>query len=471
MKIINEKIKEKLAKGVMLLTISGALVAKNPVASNNGNTVVYAAETLESKQSKALKNLEKVYKYYSKSYYTEKEYTKLTKYYNKGVKAIKACKTKTSVTETYNEYKELLNSVKPSILVKYQKKMEKSLLKSYKSLIKKNSYSDYNLTELENIKDEGIEKIYASKTKSKSKKAKTSYVKKLKGVTTLLEETRLNIVNYILDNKDLSKTEKQAIIEQINNLEKVEDIVSVGEEYGYSEEEVVIVDETITVEQVEDKIKELCKKYPKYDEEEIRCMVAAANMDYVKDEDILTIFDAKDKEEMEEKAETVRVTMIWIIESYKNYLSNIDGHLNIDYPDTLKTYDLFINPDMKAHAKFMWENTNKKLVAKRNYDLEDYPFEDVMETCHSILYFYNTNSQYTSFCYDETGVIPINDERLNGVGGYIINSLHLETYSINNYYYQSYLPKNSNYDTDIDKYMEKYENCIMNRVNKKIIKK
>ena len=120
---INENIKEIFAKGVTLVKekttkmafgvgLVAVLTVGAPKVVDSGTTVVYAAETtkdaLESSKSKALKNLEKVYKYYSKSYYSTKEYSKLTKYYNKGVKAIKACKDKTSINDTYNEYKELL---------------------------------------------------------------------------------------------------------------------------------------------------------------------------------------------------------------------------------------------------------------------------------------------------------------------------------------------------------------------------
>ena len=82
MGIINENIKEIFAKGVTLVKekttkmvfgvgLVAVLTVGAPKVVDSGTTVVYAAETtkdtLDTKISKALKNLEKVYKYYSKS--------------------------------------------------------------------------------------------------------------------------------------------------------------------------------------------------------------------------------------------------------------------------------------------------------------------------------------------------------------------------------------------------------------------
>ena len=455
MKVINDnKIKESLTKGFVLVTLAGALVTKNPVASNNRNTVVYAAESLDTKISKALKNLEKVYKYYSKSYYSTKEYSKLTKYYNKGVKAINACKDKTSINDTYNEYKELLNSVKPSILVKYQKKMEKSLLKSYKSLVTKNEYFDYNLSKLESIKDEGIEKIYGAKTKSKSKKAKTSYVKQLKSVTTLLDQTRSYVVNYINSNSNLSNNEKQAIIEEINNTSNVDAIVAIGEEYGYEE----VVDETITVEQINAKIKELCKKYPKYTEDEIRVLVATANMDFVKEEDLLTIFDVSSKTELGSKAELLDTLIGERVEgySYENF-ENCGWEEHV-YDETGRTQkemvqfkDLCLNSKVQKSMKYIY-NLSKPMI---NRDVTRQDQESVtkgnLAVAELIVYILDLYDEVSYFEKNEK-IYSFSDEVFNNTGiGYIYKNyvLGLENFFVNRTVLNS-MPSSHNYADELD---------------------
>ena len=223
-KIKSEKGKEaatNIKKVIVLLTLTGTLLSKNPVQNNNGNTIVYAKETLddvkdenanstldidneekveltlEESKKNAVKDLKSVYKTYLKKYYTSKAYKKLTSKYKKGVDVINACKTNEKVEEYYGRYEAALKAIKPSKLVKYQKKMETSLLKTYKKLIENNEYSDNNLAKLEDIKNEGIESIYGALTKTQSKKAKTNFVKELTAVKTLVAETKDYIINYI----------------------------------------------------------------------------------------------------------------------------------------------------------------------------------------------------------------------------------------------------------------------------------
>jgi len=445
---INENIKEIFAKGVSLVKekttkmvfgvgLVAVLTVGAPKVVDSGTTVVYAAETtkdaLESSKSKALKKLEKAYKYYSKNYYSTKEYNKLTKYYNKGVKAIKACKDKTSINDTYSEYKELLNSVKPSILVKYQKKMEKNLLKSYKSLVTKNEYSDYNLSKLESIKDEGIEKIYAAKTKSKSKKAKTNYVKQLKNVTTVLDQTRSYVVNYINSNSNLSNNEKQAIIEEINNTSNVDAIVAIGEEYGYKK----AAAKTITVEQIKAKVTELHKKYPEYKEDEIRSLVATTNMDYVNEEDIYAIFNVNSKEELKNKVEQadqlIKDAAASISAEYSTKFLGEDhyeyGMKN--YKDIIWINDFIMNDTLKKHADYMCDilrtYVDKAITVEELEELgrDATILEGTLAFNKFEVWFYDCNDSVKEFaasdCYDETKVININDERLQGSAGYMLN--------------------------------------------------
>lgn len=491
-----------ITKVIALLTLTGTLLSKNPVQNNNGNTIVYAKETLddvkdesanfsldtaneekveltlEETKKNAVKDLKSVYKTYLKKYYTSKTYKKLTSKYKKGVNVINACKTNEKVEEYYGRYEAALKAIKPSKLVSYQKKLETSFLKTYKKLIENNEYSDNNLAKLEDIKNEGIESIYGALTKTKSKKAKTNYVKELSSVKTLIVETKDYVISYINNNKELSEEEKTTLINQVNNSDDIEDINSIKEEYGYEE---VVDEKTITVEQINQKIDKLVKEYPKYTEEEIRCMVAAANMDDVKDEDILTIFGANSKKDMEDKVETIRVTLIHIRLAMEEEIFKPPGdeetylNVTIKYPNILKTYDLFINEDMYKHAEIMWNNTAKKIAAKKGYargeyGLDEYSFEDAMQNYHFVRYICNASVDSKidgGIYYGSTDTIPVNDERLAGVGGFIINSIHLESFSINNYIYKNYLTKNyPTLDAAIEDVMKKYDNCIMNRINK-----
>lgn len=150
------------------------------------DTGVSAADTKEEYRAKYQKNLEKVYKTYKKAYYTSKQYKKLTKQYNNGVKAIKDAKSKSAIKKAYKTYKEKLNNIKPSILVKYQGTQEKSLLKSYNSLISKYQYSKDNLNKLETIKDEALVKVYKQKTKTKAKKVRTKAFSEMKKVEKIV---------------------------------------------------------------------------------------------------------------------------------------------------------------------------------------------------------------------------------------------------------------------------------------------
>ena len=296
MGINGRRIKKAITKGAVFMAVTGAVASNNPSTVSNLSRV-YAASNIETSKKTALKNLEKLYKKYNKKYYSSKEYTKLTNYYNTGISKIKECTDLDKLETIYTEYETKLKDIKPSVLVKYQKKVEKSFLKTYKSLIKENDYSEYNLKVLESIRDEGIERIYAAKNKTNVKKAKNAYVNKLKEVKTILIETKDKIVSFIENNNKISTSEKQIIINNINNSDDVKYITNIGEEYGYVEGEIV------TRAEIEQTIKDNVKKYKTYTEDEIRIMVANTNLSYIKDEDLLDIYNAKDKDELISKIE------------------------------------------------------------------------------------------------------------------------------------------------------------------------
>jgi hypothetical protein len=458
-KKFKSKVAEYTVKTLGAIVFLGIALTFIPLCFDfGGNIAAYAAEsskdTLEKNKSKALKNLEKVYKYYSKSYYTAKEYDKLTEYYNNGVTAIKACKDKASINETYNEYKELLDSAKPSKFVKYQKKMEKSLLKSYKSLVSKNEYSDYSLSKLENFKDEGVEKIYATKTKAKAKKAKNSYVKKMKGVTTLLSQTRTNIIDYINGNSDLGDNEKATIIEQINELQNPEEILAIGEKFGYEE----VVDETITAEQIEARIKELCKKYPKYSEEEIRVLVATANMDFVDEEDWLTIFKVSSKKEISKKTDMLDDLIGERIEGYNYEHYENFGFDEYIYDDTGRTQkemiqftDLCLNPKVQKNIEFLYELSQPMLFRDVTRQDQESFTNGNLAVAELIVYMLDLYEEVPYF-KRPTDIYAFNDKIFDETGiGYIYKqyAIGLESCFLNNYIYNS-MPSNHNLDEEIE---------------------
>ena len=134
MNINGKRIKEILAKGFVLITITGTLVSTNP-KSGSKKTVIHAAVDLTETKSDAVAELKAIYKKYSKKYYTSSKYSKIINYYKKGVKAINAATSENGIETAFEKYKALIEKIKPSKLVKYQKKMETSLLKTYKKLI------------------------------------------------------------------------------------------------------------------------------------------------------------------------------------------------------------------------------------------------------------------------------------------------------------------------------------------------
>ena len=474
MVINSKKIKEVLAKGILLLGITGTLTLSDGVATIGNPQVVYAATTVQSKKESALKSLEKVYKTYYKKYYTEKEYNKLTKIYNKGIKALNSCKTKTEISDTLKIYKEKLLEVKPSIFVKYQQKMEKNLLTYYNNLLKNNSYSTDGLVKLEETKNATVENIYNKKTKTKAKKAKANGIKELDSVITLSMEKRdyaIMIINY----SDLSKEEKETKINEINNLyenNSIDDALEIITPYEKkSNEKIEEENAVITVDQIENKIKELCKKYPKYTKEEIRALVATANMDYVNEEDIYTIFNAKTKKDVENKVDQVYELIVEItyaidkkglsVYNNKKYDDCLIWHeLPVEYDDIIWFDDLFINNKLKKHMT-LWANEIKNMA------IDIAPKSDkaawttgAMASCNMSHWFYGVDTEYAgNLEKNKESIISIDDSKLAGGAGYIslLYMMRSQRY-LGDYRSNSYCNVPGNYfSVDFYQYfMEKY---------------
>ena len=472
--INGKKIKETLTKGFVLMALTGTLVSKNPIKFNNDVNIVYAADNLEQDKKDALKELKSVYKTYNKKYYSSKNYKKLTKNYNKGVSLIKNSKNGDKVDEYLKKYTDILNGIKPTVLIKYQNKMEKKLLTTYKKLITKNKYSESNLEKIEDLKEQGVEEIHSALTKTKAKKAKNNYITKLNNVKTKIEQIREDAINFINDNKNIDEENKKVLIEQISNNSE-ENITAILEEYGYVYEEKEIFDETITVEQIDNKIKELLKKYPKYTEDEVRTLVATANMDFVKDEDLLTIFNItsvdeiklKDeylKEWKDEYGECAGTQKLYILHPDFSEESNLINARK--YEDLIKINDLFINKKLKENANYI-HNLEKNMVYNP-YDNSGFGFYDNLGNLAGIeLVAYIYDDYSSDIDYKKEYTYKYSDSLFDNTGsGYIFkNYITKLLINCSNPGIKSFLPQGDKSISELVNYM--HEDSIISIINER----
>ena len=428
MGINGRRIKKAITKGAVFMAVTGAVASNNPSTVSNLSRV-YAASNIETSKKTALKDLEKLYKTYNKKYYSSKEYKKLTNYYNTGIKKINECTVLEELETIYTEYETKLKNIKPSVLVKYQKKVEKSFLKTYKSMVNSNEYSEYNLKVLESIKDECIENIYAAKNKTNVKKVKSTYVNKLKEVKTLLDETKNQIISYIKYSGKVNESEKQTIINNINNSNDINYITNIGKEYGYVKGEIV------TKADIEQQIKDLTKKYKAYTEDEIRILVANTNLSYIKDEDLLDIYNVKDKDELISKIEKAdellkeagqTISTEYLTRYYEeNYYTNDQKK----YKDVIWVNDLIIQKDLKRHSDYICgliktyiekDCTKTELSdSKKAYKNEGITAMYIFETWY---YGYEYDYVISNYYYDTTLAIYAFDDVFKGSEGYALDS-------------------------------------------------
>ncbi|MCR5323614.1 MAG: hypothetical protein K6E85_10140 [Lachnospiraceae bacterium] len=446
--------------------------------SLHGNLNVYAATSLESAKAKNLKNLKKVYSYYRESYYTSGDYKNLTDIYNSAIEEINKCDDSSDLKMIYNEYKSRLKEIKPSVLVKYQKKQEKSLLKAYKQLIKENDYSDYNLQNLNLAKEQGIEDIYNAKTKTKSKKAKANGINSMKAIATILDETKNKVIEDITNNTNLSSSEKSSLIEQINNMDNVDSVITIGNEYGSENNDVKTDDtEVVTLDQINERVKKLVKKYPAYTETQIRHLVAAANMDFIKSEDIYSAFGANSKSDFNDIQEEIdgilesmvntckiKKSIIYFNGKQRSYLDNVE------YEKMLWPNELYINAKFRIHADYLCELTKSMIIDSTTED--NYlttGTEGTVSTYKAMMYIYDFNG-ISGVYYDDSKTISINDKQLNKTSGAIISTFFVNSliYAKDIRYDQFYPSKDSvKLDERADEILEKYNNIIVKQISNK----
>ena len=394
MNINGKEIKEKLAKGFILLTLTGTLVSKNPVGTVR-ETVVHAAYDLTDNKEDAIQELKAVYKKYNKKYYTTKSYNKITKYYNSGVKAINKATTISELDAACEKYKAAISNVKPYYLTKYQKKMETKFLKSYKGLLAKNEYSNYNLGKIEDIKDEGIEAIYAATTKTKAKKAKNAknaYTTDMKAVKNILDEAKETACNFI-NSQNISAQEKQKLIEQVNNMTDEKSVNTFLNENGYDQKGEIYVETnpnklTVNILEDEDKFNEFVTKWKNdFDKTEAtnyysmngnfvissfethKYMIYFINYQYLDKEKTLNEYKAYVDNLYEQVGDMIKYYDLsqTLDEVYKIYEPRIESGLTIDFDSIIiednntKGIGKAINRIMKYAASGDNENLKKQL--------------------------------------------------------------------------------------------------------------
>ncbi|MCR5829755.1 MAG: hypothetical protein K6F93_05300, partial [Lachnospiraceae bacterium] len=85
MQINTKTVKELIAKGVIVTALSmpvSTIAGGSLPSAITGIERVEAKTGFEAAKDNAIKNIGKIYTKYKEKYYKEKDYTKLTKYYN-----------------------------------------------------------------------------------------------------------------------------------------------------------------------------------------------------------------------------------------------------------------------------------------------------------------------------------------------------------------------------------------------------
>lgn len=369
MKNVNfKKIKELCAKGAILLMLTGTITTV--ATPNTIYTVSAATKTLKSTKSSALKKLLAAYNSYDKSNYYSTQYKSITKYYNTGVTKINACKTKNDVSKMLDTYKKKMATVKDkkTVLAEYKIKMQKSLLENYKDLVENNNYDSNGLKELESIYNTYNSKINKTTAKTKAKKYKNTAISKMENVCTK-----------VIANADGTKT--------------------------------------MSLEQVDKKVKALCKKYPAYTEEEIRTLYVTINMTEF-NFDLYEYLEVSSKSELEEKKELIDNFM----DKYLDTLSYVSAaartkndkwlaYAKIPESETMYLSVLIENELVKKQAQFLEENMIYCAKHdKLSYDY-DFPKELTIAAAKLTLWLYGDANLENKNTY--AGYYDINDEEMN----------------------------------------------------------
>ena len=164
-KAIKNSILRTIAKGMTLVLLTGTILNHNPRGILRENV------SYNENSAKAYSEKE-----YAATGYDPEEYDIISVYAADGL---------SDGRETVST----AASKKTSALVIAQQKAEKKLLDAYDVLTEQYPYSQTNFEKLTSIKDEGVQKIYAVKEKTNAGKTAKKYIKSLKKVKNLLDET------------------------------------------------------------------------------------------------------------------------------------------------------------------------------------------------------------------------------------------------------------------------------------------
>ena len=174
-------------------------------------------------------------------------------------------------------------------------------------------------------------------------------------------------------------------------------------------------------------------------------LVATTNMDYVKDEDLYTIFKAKTKTDLTQKVKQAEELIKEATETIGIECNNNFYECD-DYEPDMKRYneifwidDFVMDATLKIHANYLCDTI-------RTYVTEDCTFDELEELgtkarnlpsmkafYHFEIWFYDINDMVRQVggydCYDESKLINIKDKRLAGSVGWAMNAYVYGVYS------------------------------------------
>ena len=357
-------------------------------------------------------------------------------------------------------------------LKEYRSNAIKSFGKTYDKLLKKNEYSAFGKQQLKLLKEIGENAINEAKSKTKIKEAKTAAIEDFNSIITLPDETRNAVIAFLKGDKSIKKSKRTKAIKKLEGMTNVTDMLSLSAKYGYEQTD------RVTIEQIEARIKLLGKKYKAYTEDEIRCLVATANLDYIDDSDVYKAFNVKNDNELKAKADLFDRLMDdeydnmgdeWLylydhsryIEANENYMKK-----SIKYDDMVKFNELFINSKIKGYADQLFDLTDL-MVKKNNTKLTGETItEGVHAGCELGYYIFRTD-EYKKYC--EPLLYDFGDARLKGTSAeYVINkyicmaSYHLST----THRVKVCIPEDYKYQ--LSNYIDTLENPILKLTNIKV---
>ena len=315
-------------------------------------------------------------------------------------------------------------------LEEYRSNAIKSFGKTYDRLFESNEYSAFGRQQLKLIKEIGENAINAAKSKTKIKQAKTAAIEDFNSIITLPDETRITVIAFLKDDKSIKKSKRAKAIKKLEGMTDIKDMLSLGAKYGYEPTD------RVTIGQMEDRIKLLGKKYPKYSEDEIRSLVATANLDYIDDSELFSVYKVNNIDALEQKINKAdelikyagEITGIeYRTRYYNKNFYDISNYIR--YDSIFWVNDLIIRDDIRVHADYLCkllksmveeDYTEKQCKKDESGSYDTNGFLSMLKL-QKWFYDYPQDSFAMEYRYDTSLVINVNDDRLKGSEGYVLD--------------------------------------------------